>query len=151
MRDCGCTRRCAIKRVGILVVGSVAIPALGCAPSAATPAGSTPANCGGELCLDLGSPAYAALGSPGGAVLVEAPWDNIIVLRLSETAVAALSAFCTHQGCTVGFNAAQGVLVCPCHGAVFATPAGTVLRGPAREPLRTYSATLSGNQILITG
>ena len=43
---------------------------------------------------------------------------------------------CTHAGCTVGFDAASGVLLCPCHDATF-DPAhdAAVLGGPTDQPL----------------
>ena len=46
----------------------------------------------------------------------------------------ALSARCTHMGCLVAYNEAEQTWECPCHGSRFA-PDGTVLQGPATEPL----------------
>ncbi len=41
----------------------------------------------------------------------------------------ALSATCTHLGCRVGWNAADGHYVCPCHGGIFSRT-GDVVSGP---------------------
>lgn len=44
------------------------------------------------------------------------------------------SAACTHLGCVVHWNSTEQCWDCPCHGSHFA-PDGTVLNGPAIEPL----------------
>lgn len=49
-----------------------------------------------------------------------------------EGGLFALSATCTHLGCTVG-RSGEG-LACPCHGSRFAAD-GTNLAGPAARPL----------------
>ncbi|PYG00653.1 Rieske Fe-S protein [Georgenia satyanarayanai] len=58
---------------------------------------------------------------------------EVVVTRVSEEEVVALSAVCTHQGCTVVREAED--LSCPCHGSRFAVADGAVLQGPAEEPL----------------
>ena len=65
--------------------------------------------------------------------------EPIYVLRADDAGgravYNAVSPICTHRGCTVE---TQGtVLVCPCHGSTYSR-AGTVLRGPADRPLRSY-------------
>ena len=55
----------------------------------------------------------------------------------------ALSAVCTHQGCTVGFQSANGGFQCPCHGSVFSFN-GVVERGPATRSLVHYGVCLGG-------
>jgi Rieske Fe-S protein len=47
----------------------------------------------------------------------------------------ALRAVCTHAGCTVAFDPAAKLLLCPCHGSEFDPATGTVVRGPAGSPL----------------
>ena len=49
----------------------------------------------------------------------------------------AVSAVCTHQGCLVRFNEPETAWECPCHGSRFAVD-GTVLEGPATEPLEPH-------------
>jgi Rieske Fe-S protein len=61
--------------------------------------------------------------------------QRIAVWRSAEGALHAVSARCTHMGCTVTWNNAQHTWDCPCHGSVFARD-GSVLHGPAVEPLK---------------
>src|SRR5437764_7109849 len=56
------------------------------------------------------------------------------VYRDFEGKLHAVSLRCTHLGCLLRFNAAEHSWDCPCHGSRFA-PDGTVLEGPAVEPL----------------
>ncbi len=62
--------------------------------------------------------------------------DPAIIIRLNSGKYVAYDATCTHQGCPVGWDARDQVLLCPCHGAAF-DPAnhGAVLGGPTRRPL----------------
>lgn len=50
---------------------------------------------------------------------------------------SALSAVCTHRGCTVSRDDDTGQLVCPCHRGRFDAQ-GKVLAGPPRRPLPVY-------------
>ncbi len=62
--------------------------------------------------------------------------DPGVIVKLPDGTFVAYDAVCTHQGCTVGWDAADSVLLCPCHGAAF-DPADNarVLAGPTRQPL----------------
>ncbi len=62
--------------------------------------------------------------------------DPAVLIRLADSSVVAFDAVCTHQGCTVQYDAPSGLLFCPCHGAVFdPTHNADVLQGPAPVPL----------------
>jgi len=75
--------------------------------------------------------------------------DTVMVIRSSDTAVIALSAICTHEGCSMDYNASQNRIDCPCHGSQFSTD-GKVLTGPASRAVRVYTATLANNMITVT-
>jgi thiosulfate dehydrogenase [quinone] large subunit len=62
--------------------------------------------------------------------------DPGIIVKLPDGTYVAYDAVCTHEGCKVGWDAKDGVMLCPCHGAAF-DPAnhGAVLQGPTNTPL----------------
>ena len=71
---------------------------------------------------------------PGEGTVIKANGGSTAVYKDEEGHVHAVSATCTHLGCTVGFNAADATWDCPCHGSRF-TPDGAVIQGPAAKNL----------------
>jgi len=155
----GISRRC------LLAAGAVGIPAMalaacskaaspdqraadtttsaatGSAPGSATAGSSASSSgAGGKALAKLSDikvgEAISATGPDGG---------DIIIVRPTDTTVAAFSAICTHQGCTV--QPAGKELDCPCHGSVFDLK-GAVLAGPAQRSLAPVAVTLSGDNVV---
>ena len=79
---------------------------------------------------------------------------SVIVTRLAAAneiaSFSAVSAKCTHQGGTLGFDNSIGKYVCPNHGSQF-NPNGSVALGPAATSLKTYTMTLNGNTLNVAG
>jgi len=76
----------------------------------------------------------------------------LIVSRLTAgadaSAIAALSAICTHLGCTVlPLPGAQ--LRCPCHGSTFALD-GTATAGPTTIGLGRYAVSFDGTTVVVS-
>jgi len=78
---------------------------------------------------------FPKLKEPNGFVQIAARDGDLrlIVLRLPEGQVVALSMVCTHWGCDVDWDAKQAFFDCPCHGPRFHPPVKG-LEGPAGEP-----------------
>jgi glycine/D-amino acid oxidase-like deaminating enzyme/nitrite reductase/ring-hydroxylating ferredoxin subunit len=73
--------------------------------------------------------------APGeGGVIVRGE-EKIAAWRDESGKLHAVSAACTHKGCTVTRNNAERTWDCPCHGSIFAAD-GSVIHGPARKPLQ---------------
>lgn len=113
MNEFTVTRRTAVAGAGALALTGIA--AAGC--------GS-----GGDT-EDLGSESDIPVG--GGKVFGDA---GVVVTQPEEGTLRAFSAECTHRGCTVE-KVADGTINCGCHGSRFAIEDGSVVRGPAEEPL----------------
>lgn len=79
---------------------------------------------------------------PGEGAVMEVGGEHCAAYRDENGLLRMVSALCPHRGCTVGFNDAEKTWECPCHGSRFA-PDGTLLQGPAREPLAPARAYLA--------
>ena len=65
------------------------------------------------------------------------PAGRFYLVRLADGGFLALSSRCTHLGCTVPWDGAQGRFACPCHASAFDIT-GQVLSPPAPRPLDYY-------------
>ena len=61
--------------------------------------------------------------------------DPSIVIQPSPGKFLAFDAVCPHAGCTVGYDPAAKVIICPCHGSQFNASTGAVEVGPAATGL----------------
>jgi thiosulfate dehydrogenase [quinone] large subunit len=62
--------------------------------------------------------------------------DPSIVIRPGSSTFVAFDAVCPHAGCAVGYDPAQKVIICPCHGSQFNASTGAVEVGPAATGLK---------------
>ncbi len=72
--------------------------------------------------------------APGQGGVITRGEERIAVWRDEGGNLHAVSASCTHKGCTVTWNNADRTWDCPCHGSIFAAD-GSVIHGPARKAL----------------
>ncbi|MBW4463804.1 MAG: Rieske 2Fe-2S domain-containing protein [Nodosilinea sp. WJT8-NPBG4] len=98
--------------------------------------------------IPLGS--VADLDAQGSLANENLQGKNLAVIRdpNAPEALIAVSAVCTHAGCTVTWNGDQNLFACPCHASNF-KPDGTVDSGPARQPLAIFEAKVEGDQVLV--
>ena len=95
--------------------------------------------------LDLTNSANTSLNTVGGSLIA----NSIIIIRASASTFDALSATCTHAGCTVGYSAPSRTIICPCHGGTYNPSTGAVTGGPPPSGLTKYTATLNGNILTV--
>ena len=78
---------------------------------------------------------------------------GLIVIRVSNSSVRALSRNCTHAGFTVDFDSVNNNLPCSAqggsHGSIFNLD-GSVQRGPASRALTSYNASINSEGTIIT-
>ncbi|SDE51506.1 Rieske (2Fe-2S) protein [Auraticoccus monumenti] len=109
-----------------------AAPSATASPSAAAPTGGVQV-------------AAAQVPVGGGTILEDADY---VVTQPEAGQFKAFSKICTHQGCPVS-DVAESEIVCFCHGSAFSISDGSVLRGPADQPLAETPVTASGDQLSI--
>lgn len=83
---------------------------------------------------------------PEGQLTTATVADMPVIVTNAGGVPTVYSAICTHLGCVVRADGAQ--LLCPCHNSVFSLT-GEVTKGPAKLPLPTYDAKVSGKELLV--
>jgi glycine/D-amino acid oxidase-like deaminating enzyme/nitrite reductase/ring-hydroxylating ferredoxin subunit len=74
---------------------------------------------------------------PGEGRVIRRGVQKIAAYRDDSGTMHYCSALCTHLKCVVGWNSAEKVWDCPCHGSRF-DPKGEVINGPAINPLEKF-------------
>ncbi|HIF27360.1 MAG TPA: hypothetical protein EYQ40_02285 [Candidatus Marinimicrobia bacterium] len=140
-----CNRREFVKDtltgIGTVAFGSfMLVNQSGCSEGSPT----APINNSDEtITVDLSSSENSALATVDGTLALGAnvlDSKGLLLYRQSDTNVLAFSRNCTHNGCTIGSFQ---------NGSQFNT-SGSVVNGPAVNPLTQYSATITGNIVTIT-
>lgn len=71
----------------------------------------------------------------------------VMVLRTPES-LRAFSLVCTHLGCIVQWQAADGEFYCACHDGTF-DQFGEVISGPPQLPLEQISVKIDGQEVIV--
>lgn len=86
----------------------------------------------------VNKPKIVRFGAPG----------TFVSIVVTKTGVIAFRPTCTHQ--FKPLKVAQGKLYCPEHGSQFDPKTGKVLRAPAQQPLRKYTARVKNGYVYVT-
>ena len=112
-------------------------PSVGAAsPNPASPAAIPPGGIPVSTVSKVGRTGAATFTVPYNAPAPLPAGDPGVIVQLADGSFVAFDTVCTHAGCTVGWDRADRLLVCPCHEAVFDPANGAaVVGGPAPSPL----------------
>lgn len=125
------TRRDAL---GMATTAGAVVSISACGGGEDTPSGS-----GGEVRIPV-----VDVPQEGGVVR-----DRVVVTQPAEGEFKAFDASCPHQGCAVEEVTAEAI-VCPCHGSEFDPTSGDVTTGPAEKGLAERTATVDGDEVVVT-
>ena len=144
----GITRRSAVRGAAVAGVG---VPLLaGCTDQEvgeAVDRASEAADKAGDAASEAGEAVESLVRQAdvpvGGGVVIETA--KVVVTQPTEGEFKAFSAVCTHQGCVV--SGVTDTIDCKCHGSKFSITDGSVVNGPATEPLEEMGVNLEGPEI----
>ncbi len=75
--------------------------------------------------------------------------DKVVVTQPTEGEYLAFTAVCTHQQCVVSEVVGQDI-DCSCHGSKFSIRDGSVVQGPATEPLTRLDLRVDGEDLVVS-
>jgi cytochrome b6-f complex iron-sulfur subunit len=73
-----------------------------------------------------------------------------LLIHHTDNAWTALTAVCTHMGCTVAYNPATARIECHCHGGVYDAKTGDNISGPPPRPLTKYNIKIAAGSVTVT-
>jgi cytochrome b6-f complex iron-sulfur subunit len=73
-----------------------------------------------------------------------------MLIHFADGTLVALTAVCTHLGCTLHYDPPAPRIVCPCHGGQYDPHTGQNLAGPPPAPLTKYIVTTSKTKVTIS-
>jgi len=103
---------------------------------------------------DAGAPAARQIVDVGQAndlapgTVRPVPQGKFYLVRLDDGGFLALSARCTHLGCTVEWDEQRKAFPCPCHASIF-DPRGEVASPPATRALDLFPVQIQGGVVKV--
>jgi cytochrome b6-f complex iron-sulfur subunit len=86
----------------------------------------------------------------GSALMFKFGAQPSMLIHHADKTWTALTAVCTHLGCTVQYQPQEHRIFCACHGGVYNPKTGDNVAGPPPNPLRCYNVKLVGDDALIS-
>jgi cytochrome b6-f complex iron-sulfur subunit len=86
----------------------------------------------------------------GGVLMFKFGAKASLLIHHADGTWTALSAVCTHLGCTVQYQPEQQRIYCACHGGVYDPKTGGNVAGPPPKPLQRYEVKLVGEDAVVS-
>jgi cytochrome b6-f complex iron-sulfur subunit len=73
-----------------------------------------------------------------------------MLIHHADGSWVALTAVCTHLGCTVQYQPERNVIHCACHGGEYDSVTGKNIAGPPPRPLTRYVAKVTDKGVVVS-
>ena len=73
-----------------------------------------------------------------------------LLIHHADDTWTALTAVCTHLGCTVHYEEDKNRIHCACHGGVYDPKTGGNVSGPPPKPLKRYEVKFADKDVLVS-
>ncbi|MBI5831385.1 MAG: Rieske (2Fe-2S) protein [Armatimonadetes bacterium] len=88
--------------------------------------------------------------APGTAMVFKFGGRPTLLIHHPDSTWSAMTAVCTHLGCTVAYQADQNRIHCACHGGVYDPKTGANVSGPPPKPLKTYAVAVAAGKVVVS-
>lgn len=78
------------------------------------------------------------------------PIGAVWLIRRNQLEVDAYSVTCPHLGCSISFDSAKRVFLCPCHESAFALADGKKILGPSPRGLDPLPVEIRDEKVFVT-
>ena len=86
----------------------------------------------------------------GSALMFKFGSAPAMLIHHKDNRWVALSAVCSHLGCTVQYEADADRIHCACHGGVYNAYTGANVSGPPPKPLKVFKVDVSDTGVLVS-
>lgn len=82
-------------------------------------------------------------------VLIKIGDEHVWVVETKGKVFLAVSAICTHKRCILDWDKEKERFICPCHKGIFDKD-GNPIYGPPEKPLKRFSISTKGDEIIVS-
>ncbi len=88
--------------------------------------------------------------APGSALMFKFGSKPSMLIHHDDGSWTALTAVCTHLGCTVHYEEDKKRIHCACHGGVYDPKTGGNVSGPPPKPLKRYEVRVTDTAVVVS-